>query len=151
MPRGRSLSSEKAFWRNVLKPVLHQPGNSRVAWKVEDRYRAGIPDLDVCIHGNQSKVELKYLPWKEAYDDPQAEVVLGLRTGQVRHLKEWDRAGGLGFVLVGIGREWWIFGPQVQKKGLVREYRTQALLTGWVDDLSPLVDFLSSYRHPEYR
>lgn len=146
----RSLSSEKAFWNGPLKKALHQPANGRVAWKVEDAYRAGVPDLDVVIQGNASKVELKYHPWRDRFDNPEAELVLGLRPGQVRHLKEWDRGGGLGFVLVGLGREWFLFGPHVQKKGLVRDYRAQALVSGWLDDLSPLVEFLTDYRHPDW-
>ena len=42
---------EKDFWARYVKPTLNLADGSAVAWKVQDAYRAGLPDVLGCWKG----------------------------------------------------------------------------------------------------
>lgn len=108
---------EREWWSRHVKPRWHNPAEGRVAWKVEDAFNGGKPDVDFVFRGVSGKCELKYISAWPSRDDKlitfsrdselnQNKVV---SPGQYNHLDEWQRGGGLSFVFIGVDKEWFLF------------------------------------------
>ena len=100
--------NEKGFWNGWVKRLLHTPPDS-VAWKIEDKFRMGLPDVLVCLQGRAMLLELKYLP-----DFPKrasTQVRTNLTGPQRQHLVTWLRAGGEAALVMGIGKEILVLDP----------------------------------------
>lgn len=108
------MSDEHAFW-NTLKPILHAPTHGRVAWKVQDAFKRGLPDVLGHVEGTAYLLELKY---RESMPARSETLVQRLEPSieQLRHLAEWHHAGGIAGLLMGSGRDWWlIFDPTIMR------------------------------------
>lgn len=109
--------NESRWWSTHVKPRWHAPKSGRVAWKVQDAFNAGLPDVDACFNGKACKIELKYEPnppvhsttplWFSTVDKvlKRRAIVSG---AQWNYLKEWHDAGGLAFVLIGVKQTWYL-------------------------------------------
>lgn len=108
--------NEKKWWSTHVKPRWHRPDKSRLANKVQDAFNAGLPDVDACFNGVVAKIELKYaVAW------PKYETTLltfsknkndnsycVASPGQVVQLRLWNQCGGHAFLLIGVGKEWFL-------------------------------------------
>lgn len=107
--------NESSWWSSHIKPRWHNPTKGQVAWKVQDAFNAGLPDVDVVFSGVAAKLELKYdVAWPKRPGTPvwfstldkvtRAKAIVS--AAQFNHLQQWHQGGGNAFVLIGIGREW---------------------------------------------
>jgi hypothetical protein len=102
--------NEKAFWANHVRKALHQPPSS-VAWKIQDMYNAGLPDVAYIIDGRTGFLELKRVPaWPKR---ASSLVPLAATREQRRQLLEGREAGGACFLLLSVGKEWFLLDPLV--------------------------------------
>ena len=107
--------NERTWWSTHVKPRWHQPAKRLVAWKVEDKFFSGMPDVDAMFDGVAAKIELKYEPkWPgrpdttlwfsyNNKDDKQKTIVSAI---QHNYLTQYKDAGGNAFVLIGVGKDW---------------------------------------------
>lgn len=125
--------NEAGFWSRHVRPALHRPPRS-VAWKVQDAFRTGVPDVDYCLGGVSGKLELKYR--RTAPKRATTRIEPGVTVEQLRHLTAWAAAGGLAHVLYGLERRWWLLEPdRAVTKLLVSELDEHALDRGVLSDL----------------
>ena len=124
--------NEQQFWSNHVRPALHQPKAGRVAWKVQDAYNGGLPDVDFVTGVNEvAKIELKYIDSFPAKPETTCPRLMPTE-GQFNHLEEWELGGGFSTMLIGVGDEWflihhtWLY-PEAPTQQTVRD---GALLTG---------------------
>lgn len=140
-----------------MKPRWHLPAHGRVAWKVEDAYAAGKPDVDCCFNGVVAKIELKYeaawparamTPLWFSYRDKVTKAKAIVTAGQWNHLEQWRQAGGLAFVLIGIGREWLL----LKQGAYANEPMTklQLMSCACLTTLSPVTSYSSLATIPLY-
>lgn len=134
--------TEKLLWQNYLQSFLHRPHLGRAAWKVQDAFRKGLPDVDVCVRGSAHKLELKYV--KDYPTRESTRLRIALTREQHRYLDEWARAGGSALVLVGVGRDWYLLAyDDAREPLLVDELLARARAYGALTDLEPLVAALA--------
>lgn len=126
--------NEAGFWR-TLKRTLHIPEAGQCAWKVGTSTRAGLPDVDYCIHGAAGKLELKYA---ERFP-PRSFLKIRVTPEQRRHLDEWQACGGRAYVLTGVGQEWFLCRPDVPVEVTEDELRQLAVASGTFADIARLL------------
>lgn len=136
--------NEKSFWSRYVRPVLHQPNARRVAWKVQDAFNAGLPDVDFCLHGVAGKLELKYV--KEYPKRASTTVKVATSPNQKRFLAEWAGAGGIALVLVGVDHDWYLLDEADADDLTRRELEDRSLGWGGFDKLEALPDVLEDLR-----
>lgn len=109
--------NEKNWYSSHIKPRWNKPEKRWVSWKVQDAFNGGLPDLDNCFEGTEAKVELKYREgWPVHVRTPVSFSTMDKVTkarsivsgAQFNHLQTWHNAGGNAFVLVGVGREFFL-------------------------------------------
>lgn len=140
--------NEKTWWSSHVKPKFTSPTNKWIANKVQDAFNAGLPDVDFCFNGAAGKIELKYAAKWPARPDTKLTFskdkphnlggtgkYLVLSPGQVRNLVAWARCNGLAYVLIGIGKEWFLYEAMIfdtnLNEGLTQdEMRRLAVLQG---------------------
>lgn len=126
--------NEKGFWENRVRPALHRPPTC-VAWKVQDQFNRGLPDVDVCVDGVAAKLELKYVP--KVPVRPTTAIKVDLSIEQRRRLFEWQGAGGNAGVVLGVDKLWFLLYPEMCAPCPVEALKDRAL--AWGTDL----------KHPE--
>ena len=130
--------TEGDFWSRYVHPTLHRPP-SRIAWKIQDAHRRGLPDVLTRQMGRTSLLELKYLP------NPPGRIRIPWRPAQRAHLVEFDRTGGkrAAFLLLGLADRWILLDPWV-KNGPEEELRDRwGVAWGLLDEMGNLADALS--------
>lgn len=139
--------TEASFWDSLRAAIKKTP--DAVAWKVEDAFRKGLPDVVWRVESAAGFMELKYLEKFPAR--PSTKVRVKVTPNQMRHLLEWKGRHGFAYLLVGVGREWFLFQPEVvngwPKAGEdpavpEAEFRKAALAKGVTADWSPLLFLL---------
>lgn len=96
-----SEQSARITFRTNLKKQLPSVHVQRF----EDKYHAGIPDLNLCYEGCEIWVEAKYIPSLPATADQIIKV--GLRIEQTLWLNNRKRVKGNCLVLVRVGYDHW--------------------------------------------
>lgn len=86
---------ETALW-NKLRPELEKLGKFQ---KIADKFTGGIPDVLGCYQGQGVAVELK------EFKGTAASYWVRFRPGQVRWLRDWEKAGGVSWVASTVGTE----------------------------------------------
>lgn len=109
--------NESQWWSSHVKPRWHEPGKGRVAWKVQDAFNGGLPDVDVCFHGTVAKIELKFEPvqpkrettplWFSEIDKVLKHKGI-VSAKQWNHLEQWCQAGGTSLILIGVVKSWFL-------------------------------------------
>lgn len=98
---------ESTFYQRVRKMILAEFPSARID-RVENGLVDGMPDVNCCVKGSDLWLELKYI---ESWPARAATQVLGrkgLRPEQVNwHIRQ-SAAGGVSFIVVGIGKETWV-------------------------------------------
>ncbi len=79
--------TEREAWSRWLQPVLHFPSGDRVAWKVQDAYRVGLPDMLGRISDRVYLAEQKHVSRRPKRATTVVKVNLSVE--QHRHLVEW--------------------------------------------------------------
>ena len=75
--------------------------------RVTDRFAEGVPDCYLCIDGKSLWVEVKYArAWPLRAG---TRVQVGIQRAQVIWLRQHRSAGGAAYLLVGVGREVFVF------------------------------------------
>ncbi len=100
--------NETAFWQTKVRKVLHQPP-TYVAWKIQDIYNAGLPDVTFIMDGHAGFLELKRNP--EYPKRLSSRVVIAATMEQRRRLIEGRAAGGSVWLLLAVGEDWYLFDP----------------------------------------
>jgi hypothetical protein len=108
--------NEKKWWSSHVKPKWTNLEQGRMANKVQDAFNSGLPDVDLICKGVVAKVELKYATQWPARPDTKLTFSKDKTTGkycvaspaQMMQLKLWDRCHGLAYVMIGIGKEWFL-------------------------------------------
>lgn len=104
------MKNETAFQRKLTKTCNAIPG-VRIE-RFTDAVNRGAPDVLYCVEGFTGVIELKYLPkWPARKTSPVHVGSGGLSDHQRLWLLRWRGALGIGFVLLGIDREWFLFHP----------------------------------------
>lgn len=137
--------TEREVWRRVLQPLLHHPPD-RVAWKVQDAFRKGLPDVLGRVGGRAYLLEHKHptLPAR-----PTSQVSLGLHPAQRAHLLEWGGVERGAFILVTGERAGdllcWLLPPETPNELTLGELRTwpEHVLSGERGGARALVDRLA--------
>lgn len=97
--------SEQASRDTFRKQVAKQLPEAH--WqRFEDKFQAGIPDINICYQGVETWVEAKHI--KALPKWPHTPIKVEIRKEQVIWLNNRKRAGGRVLVLVRIGREEWV-------------------------------------------
>lgn len=158
--------NEGKWWSSHVKPKWTNPGKAWLANKVQDAFNGGLPDVDCIFNGAAAKIELKYAEdWPARPDtkltfskDKPANVggtgkYMVLSPGQVRQLVAWGRCGGLAYVLIGIGKEWFLYNAVIFDGHLnlgitQQEMRDLAILSGTsYQDLIKVPEYLEEIYH----
>jgi hypothetical protein len=142
MPRNVE-KTERSWWERHLHPLLHVPPK-RIAWRITDPGRPGIPDVIL----NQDGV-VTWLELEVAYPAKREETRMTLphySLVQRAHLRDWVRAGGRGYVLVREVGSWYLLDhavPNPCDRDLLRDF---TLRTGTLGEYVELVRYLTSER-----
>lgn len=92
--------TERKWWSDYVRPQLHRPAEKVIAQKVQDMFKKGAPDVDMCARGQVMKLELKF---RDAWPtDRTKEWQLDLSPEQIAWLREWHYAGGRCAVMTGL-------------------------------------------------
>lgn len=91
--------TEREWWSKYVKSAWHQPSRNLLALKVEDKFKSGVPDVDLCLRGIGAKCELKYVKSKDIPSAQQAHSLLSAAQRVMLH--QWCKAGGIAWVAVG--------------------------------------------------
>lgn len=140
--------TEKNWWTRHLRPRLHKPPN-HLAYKVQDAFVKGLPDLTLIQGGQTYWVELKTLdhapvregtPWR-----------IGVTAEQRRWLQAWNRAwynaygddlrGSIvppAFVLLWVDREkkWYALDPSIPDECDQSDFADYVIRDGDIDTLT---------------
>lgn len=117
--------NEKGFWSRWVKPVLHDPANGWVAWKVQDAFNAGLPDVFWRgPWGGGGVIEMKYQP--EVPVRESTPCTIAVTSEQRRHLKQWGGEGlyyskRAAFVLYGLAEWCYLLVPGVPERVMQRD------------------------------
>lgn len=135
--------TEKTWWNNHVKPALHRPAAGRVAKKVQDAFQRGRPDVDLCVRGAVALLELKYLDrW------PVRGGALtwsgGQEVEQRAWMREWTRAGGQAYFLLGVAGLWYLLPVETPNPVTAVELERLALVQGTRSDFTLLLDYVRS-------
>ncbi len=132
------MGSEKQTWRNV-KRFLDETPRTLHYQRIEDKLQTGIPDLNLAYHGHECWIEFKHL---DAFPKRiSTSVHIGLTKEQVVWLKLRVLAGGLVYVLVQVGRKYYLFhikGIQLAdalQQGIVQDEFKRIAYTGALEYL----------------
>ena len=126
-PENEALAMhERNWWSQHIKWRWHQPLLHQIAWKVEDAYNGGKPDVDFVFKGVSGKIELKYIDaWPAKEDklitfsrDSKLDQNKVISPGQYNHLEQWAQGEGLSLVFIGVGKESFLFPFSVFTTGL---------------------------------
>ena len=103
-------TTEKYAWHHWLRPALHAPAHGRVAWKLEDRYRAGMPDLLGHVNGRVWLAELKHAPkiFDIAAVFQHAPIPIGrhgVSAAQHAYLRQWGGARNRAYVFLSVAAQ----------------------------------------------
>lgn len=90
--------TERQWWSRYVRPALHRPVERFLALKVEDKFKAGAPDVDLLCDGVAAKLELKFTKAPLLQFSHAARL---LSANQKLWLRDWYRANGLALVLIG--------------------------------------------------
>ena len=131
--------TEKAWWNAHVRPQLHQPARGLIAKKVQDIYNGGLPDVAFLSGGRFAWLELKYAA---RWPVRARHLPIRYRPAQRAWLREWSRAGGQAYVLLGVAREWYLFDPEVPDPLPLSEVEF-ALVAGDRASFDPLVRFVA--------
>lgn len=88
--------NERSWWAQKIQPKLHRPQENMLAWKMQDAFVMGRPDVLFNVpeaegsHRLVGWLELKYRPAWPARSSTLVDV--GLTAEQYRHLDSWYRA-----------------------------------------------------------
>lgn len=93
--------TERSWWSSYVRPALHRPELRCVAEKVQDAFRKGAPDVDMCSRGSVLKMELKF--WPTAPASEERAFNLKVSPEQREWLEAWWQAGGRAGLLLGFG------------------------------------------------
>ncbi len=99
----------EADFGQELRSELHNPLRGWVVEKVQDGFKKGQLDYNVCFNGAVAKLELKYVPEWPAMSSTHVGVGRLCSAEQRRHLSEWQQGGGCALVLVGVEDCWFLF------------------------------------------
>lgn len=138
--------TEKAFWSRVLRKALHRPPSS-LAYKVQDAFVKGLPDVVAQVDGRTYWIELKTLDHAPVREDTPWRV--GVTMEQRRWLQAWNRAwrdsagfdlrGPItpAFVLLWVDREkkWYALDPSIPDEVSQAEFSQYVLVEGLKDTL----------------
>lgn len=98
--------NESGFWRKIRQAAKRHPDT--VAWKVQDQFNAGLPDVSLRVGEVAGYLELKYVKDYPARDS--TPIWVKVSASQRAHLQEWrgpERAGAA-FVLLGVDQDWYL-------------------------------------------
>ncbi len=98
--------NESQFWNKVRGAFKARRG--ALAWKVQDAYRSGLPDVDAIVNGHVVKLELKYA---NGWPPRGGALQTTLKPTQRAHLIAWADAGGDAFILLGVGKKFYVIDP----------------------------------------
>lgn len=87
-----SASGERSRLQPWVKSI-HEPQDGWVVWKIEDRFRPGLPDF--LIHAPTNRTTLLEIKWATT----KTKVQFHLTPNQWSHLKQWGEGA---FVLVAV-------------------------------------------------
>lgn len=129
--------TERDLWNRVLRPVLHDPPNS-VAYKVQDAFVKGLPDVVANLSGRTIWLELKVL--KHAPVRASSPWRIGVTMEQRRWLNAWNRAAGgvdCAFIFLWLNREktWFTLDPSLPEEVAQEDFDKYVLATGSRDQL----------------
>lgn len=145
------ITTEKHLWTKLLRPLLHQPENNLLAYKVQDAFVKGLPDTVANLRGVVWWLELKITPSPVRATTPFRVPVTA---EQRRWLKAWVRAGGNAGVLTYDPRKLalYLFDPDVPEES--PEFPERHILARWdVATAGDIVDRLTAIKtikFPEY-
>lgn len=109
--------NERQWWAQKVQPRLHLPQEGKLAWKIQDAFVTGRPDVMFNVKDPKLNfgriigwLELKYdMAWPKR---PDTTIDVGVTAEQMNHLKTWYRLGRdqrTAVVLYGVGEDWWMF------------------------------------------
>lgn len=138
--------TEKAFWNRVLRKALHKPPH-RLAYKVQDAFVKGLPDVVAQINGLTFWIELKTLKHAPVRESTPWKV--GVTMEQRRWLTAWNRAyagaplkyhppGHVpAFVLLWVDREkkWYALDPSIPDEVSQADFSQYVLAEGLKETL----------------
>jgi hypothetical protein len=95
---------EAGFYQRVRKRILAAFPLARID-RIESSLSSGIPDVSACIAGRDLWIELKFVESWPARATTRVLSRYGLNAEQINwHIRE-HVAGGMSFIMVGVGRE----------------------------------------------
>jgi len=95
--------NEAGLWRRVREAINSYPHAQ--ARKLTDAFTAGTPDALYCVDGIAGVLELKYTEWPKR---AATLILIELTEEQRAWLEAWERAGGRAYVLLGVGKNWFL-------------------------------------------
>lgn len=144
--------TEKRFWDTVLRPLLHDPAKGSVAYKVQDAFVKGLPDVVANVRGKTFWIELKVLAHAPVREGSEWKV--GVTKEQRRWLQSWNRASLFAptapgersvphtgaFVLLWLAREkrWYKVDAAIPDSVAQRDFGSYVLAEGTRDSLQEL-------------
>lgn len=108
--------NERQWWSSHVQPRVHNPAKRQIAWKQQDAFIKGRPDVLFSIMDDADgamltgMLELKYDPAWPARETTLIDV--GLTAEQFRYLQIWYenwRDPRAAMVLFGVGKDWFLF------------------------------------------
>lgn len=146
------MRNERQWWAENVRPKWHHPLKKLLAWKVQDQYFSGMPDVLLNARGVVALCELKYEPKYPRTGDPKLFVEeslggKGLKVLQRNRLQEWTDAGGLGLVFFGIDRDGFLvwFEDCVKEGFTVKQLTNKACLFCPKYEFAQVMHFLYHY------
>lgn len=131
--------TEFEFWSRHLRKTLHRPPGD-IAWKLQDRYKKGCPDVWYCLTGTQGWFEMKYhKAWPKGAD---TMVHVRVSVEQRRHLAQAYAARCDASVVLGVGREVFLLPYGCAVELTQAEIRAQAMWHGHLNTLAALRESL---------
>lgn len=128
---------ESTFYQRVRKMILAEFPQARID-RVENGLVDGMPDVNCYLGERELWFELKYIEAWPARASTQVLGRKGLRPEQINwHIRQGN-AGGMSWILVGVGRETWITDNKY-----VRDVNTWTKDT-WESEGIPFTEFLKS-------
>ncbi len=108
--------NERQWWSSHVQPRVHNPAKRQIAWKQQDAFIKGRPDVLFSIfdhingHMLTGLLELKY---DSAWPARHTTLIdVGLTGEQYRHLQIWYQNwedARAAMVLFGVGKDWFLF------------------------------------------
>lgn len=133
--------TERAFWKRIIRPALHDPPRS-LAYKVQDAFVKGLPDVVAMLEGRTFWLEIKTLD--HAPVRAGTDWKIGVTMEQRRWLNAWNRAEVQGdpdhrchslpaaMVLLWVDREkkWYLMAPDMPENLAQEDFKNYVLAEG---------------------